>query len=109
MNSIKLQNISLEVPPIICGECNPDAFHHDAVWSLYDRHGNLFGDAQSSNWHTFSRAMQQAITIATTGHCHEVVIRWEGDSLNADPEKSVDPWFQKWGSSDDHIPRAGGH
>lgn len=80
MQTLSLRNISIEIPSVVGGG-DPDPFHQDAVWSIYDRHGNLFGNAHSSNLLTLNQAIERAIAIATTDYCHQVTIRWEGESL----------------------------
>ena len=56
MQRISLNNISLEIPSVVGGG-DPDPFHKDAVWSIYDGAGNILS-AQKQTLFTLGAAVE---------------------------------------------------
>ena len=80
MNRISLNNISLEIRSVVGGG-DPDPFHKDAVWSIYDFAGNIFS-AQKQTLFTLGAAVEIAVEIAAEQTVFDqVTIRWEGESI----------------------------
>jgi hypothetical protein len=80
MQRISLNNISLEIPSVVGGG-DPDPFHKDAVWSIYDGAGNILS-AQKQTLFTLGAAVELAVEIAAEQTIFDqVTIRWEGESI----------------------------
>jgi hypothetical protein len=70
--------ITVETPEVVSLQ-QPNHFHRDGAWSLYDDKGNLFGSATSSNLYCLHDAIQLAVELSESGE--SVTVRWEDERI----------------------------
>lgn len=78
MQSISLSNVSIEIPEVVSTQ-QPNPFHKEAAWSLYDAKGNIYSLSKQTLF-LLHDAIELASDIAQEGGT--VRIRWEAESLS---------------------------